>query len=128
MKKWIYAVGQSGVAVLLVAMTAQASEKMSAGTGAVAQPASGSDLVLFFSACAIAAALGIGLAALGGGIGQGRAIGQAAEGIARQPEAAGPIQTAMIIGIAIIESLSIYALLVAIVLLFANPFVKYLVP
>jgi F-type H+-transporting ATPase subunit c len=85
------------------------------------------DAVWFFVACALAAALGLGLAALGGGLGQGIAVSKAVEGIARQPEAAGPIQTAMIIGISFIESLTIYALVVALILLFANPFINYLV-
>jgi F-type H+-transporting ATPase subunit c len=79
----------------------------------------------FFVACALAAALGLGLAALGGGLGQGIAISKAVEGIARQPEASGPITTALIIGISFIESLTIYALVVALILLFANPFANY---
>ncbi len=61
----------------------------------------------------LAFALGIGLplAAFGGALGQGKAAAAALEGIARQPEAAGRIQTAMIIALALIESLVIYALL-----------------
>jgi F-type H+-transporting ATPase subunit c len=54
--------------------------------------------------------LGIGLAAIGSGIGLGRAVGSAMEAIGRQPEAYGKIQTAMIIGAALIEALTIYAL------------------
>ena len=53
---------------------------------------------------------------------QSRAISAALEGIARQPNAAGRIQTAMIIGLALIESLAIYVLLIAMILLFADPF------
>ena len=54
--------------------------------------------------------LGIGFAAIGSGIGLGRAVGSAMEAIGRQPEAYGKIQTAMIIGAALIEALTIYAL------------------
>jgi len=54
--------------------------------------------------------IGIGLAALGTGIGMGRAVGSALESMARQPEAAGMIRTNMVIGVAFIESLCIYAL------------------
>lgn len=54
--------------------------------------------------------MGIGLAAVGSGIGLGRAVGSAMEAIGRQPEASGKIQTAMIIGAALIEALTIYAL------------------
>lgn len=54
--------------------------------------------------------IGIGLAAIGSGLGLGRAVGAAMEAMGRQPEAAGRIQTAMIIGCAFIEALTIYAL------------------
>lgn len=56
--------------------------------------------------------MGVGLAAVGSGLGLGRAVGSAMEAIGRQPEAAGKIQTAMIIGAALIEALTIYALVV----------------
>ena len=61
----------------------------------------------------IGAAVVLGLAAAAGAIGQSRAIVAACEGIARNPGAAGPIRLAMIIGLALIESLVIYALLIA---------------
>jgi F-type H+-transporting ATPase subunit c len=61
----------------------------------------------------IAAAFVLGLAAAAGAIGQSRAIVAACEGIARNPGAAGAIRLAMIIGLALIESLVIYALLIA---------------
>lgn len=64
----------------------------------------------FRFALALALPLAIGLAAIGSGLGLGRAVGQAMEAIGRQPEAAGKIQTAMIIGAAFIEALTIYAL------------------
>ncbi|MFQ5500296.1 MAG: ATP synthase F0 subunit C [Candidatus Zixiibacteriota bacterium] len=56
--------------------------------------------------------MGVGLAAVGSGLGLGRAVGSAMEAIGRQPEAAGKIQVAMIIGAALIEALTIYALVV----------------
>jgi F-type H+-transporting ATPase subunit c len=66
----------------------------------------------------IAIGFGVPVAVLSGAIGQGKAAAAAFEGIARQPEAAGKIQTAMIIGLALIESLVIYALLISLILLF----------
>jgi F-type H+-transporting ATPase subunit c len=57
----------------------------------------------------LALPLGLGIAAIGSGIGLGRAVGSAMEAIGRQPEAAGKIQTAMIIGAALLEALTIYA-------------------
>lgn len=61
----------------------------------------------------IGAALGIGIAALGTGIGQGIGLSKACEGVARNPGASGKITTTLIIGLAMIESLAIYALLVS---------------
>jgi F-type H+-transporting ATPase subunit c len=66
----------------------------------------------YFIALAIVVGLGLPIAVLSAAIGQGKAAAAALEGIARQPEAAGKIQTAMIIGLALIESLVIYSLLI----------------
>jgi F-type H+-transporting ATPase subunit c len=60
--------------------------------------------------------MGVGLAAVGSGYGLGRAVSAAMEAIGRQPEASGKIQTAMIIGCALIEALTIYALIVFFIL------------
>lgn len=68
------------------------------------------------SALAIAAGLAIGVAAFGGAIGQSRAAASALDGIARNPGAASKVQTPMIVALALIESLVIYALLIAILL------------
>lgn len=59
----------------------------------------------------VAYPLGLGLAAVGSAFGLGRAVGAAMDAMGRQPEAAGKIQTAMIIGCAFIEALTIYALI-----------------
>lgn len=66
---------------------------------------------------AIGAGLGLGIAACGGGIGQGLASGAALEGIARNPAAQPKIFVAMIVGLALIESLVIYAFVIAFMLL-----------
>ncbi|MDY7033720.1 MAG: ATP synthase F0 subunit C [Thermodesulfobacteriota bacterium] len=68
------------------------------------------------SAIAIASGFAIGVAAFGGGMGQGRAIASGLEGIARNPGASGQILTPMIIGLALIESLVIYALVISFML------------
>jgi F-type H+-transporting ATPase subunit c len=65
----------------------------------------------------LAAGLAIGIAAAGCGLGQGRAAAAALEGIARNPQASDKLFTPMILGLALIESLAIYALVVAILLL-----------
>jgi F-type H+-transporting ATPase subunit c len=66
---------------------------------------------------ALAAGLGMAIAAAGCGLGQGRAAAAALEGIARNPNASDKLFTPMILGLALIESLAIYALVVAILLL-----------
>lgn len=58
---------------------------------------------------AVGASLAIGAAALGGTLGQGRAVAAALEGISRNPGAAGRIQTPMILGLALIESIVLFA-------------------
>ena len=64
----------------------------------------------------LAAALAIGLSAIGPGIGQGIAASKALEGMARQPEMANLLRTNMIVALAIMESLTIYGLLIALIL------------
>lgn len=68
-----------------------------------------------------AAGFGIALAAIGTGLAQGMAIKGAVEGTARNPEASGKITVTMIIGLAMIESLCIYALVIALILIYAYP-------
>lgn len=76
-----------------------------------------------------ASAIGAGLAMIAGigpGIGQGYAAGKATEAVARQPEARGQIITTMLTGCAVAESTGIYGLVIALILLFANPLVGML--
>jgi len=75
------------------------------------------------SSIALATGLGMGIAAIGTGIGQGLGLKGACEGTARNPEASGKITVTMLIGLAMIESLAIYALVINLILLFANPFI-----
>ncbi|MBD3299489.1 MAG: ATP synthase F0 subunit C [candidate division Zixibacteria bacterium] len=64
----------------------------------------------FQTALSLALPLGLSIAALGSAFGLGRAVAAAMDAMGRQPEAAGKIQTGMIIGAALIEALTIYAL------------------
>ncbi|MFH0823463.1 MAG: ATP synthase F0 subunit C [Pseudomonadota bacterium] len=99
--------------LMIVALTALAG---------VAMAAEGGDKAGIMQWTVLGAGLAIGLGAIGSGIGMGTAIGGACEGTSRNPEAGGKILTTMIIGLAMIESLTIYALVVALLLLFANPY------
>ena len=82
----------------------------------------------------IAAAIAIGLSALGAGIamgagwgpgiGQGYAAGKGTEAVGRQPEARGDIVSTMLVGQAVAETTGIYSFVIALILLFANPLIR----
>jgi F-type H+-transporting ATPase subunit c len=102
MRKWMTAAVVAFVTVLLGGAPAFAQEHAAAAAG---------DLSRGF--IALGAGLAIGIAAVGAGLGQGRAVASAMESIGRNPNAADRIQTPMIIGIAFMEALAIYALVIA---------------
>jgi F-type H+-transporting ATPase subunit c len=70
-----------------------------------------------------AAAFAVSFGALGPALAEGRAVAAAMDAIARQPEAAGTISRTLFVGLAMIETTAIYCLVIALLLLFANPFV-----
>ncbi len=70
----------------------------------------------------ITAGFALAIAAAFGALGQGKAVSSAVEGIARNPGAAADIRGSLILGLVLIESLVIYALLVALILFFVYPF------
>ncbi len=96
------------MAVMLVAMAAM--------FGPSAAWAQEGEAGLVKGLIALGAGLGIGIAVIGAGLGQGRAVAAAMESIGRNPNSADRIQTPMIIGIAFIEALCIYALVITFLL------------
>lgn len=82
--------------------------------------------IFYYAMAALGCAVGMGLAALGTGVGMGHGLGGACEGIARNPGVMPKIMTTLIIGLAMIESLAIYALVVVLIIIFVNPFGKLL--
>ena len=72
----------------------------------------------------LAAALAVGLGAVGPALAEGKAVAAAMDAIARQPDAAGVISRTLFVGLAMIETTAIYALVIALLVLFANPFVR----
>jgi F-type H+-transporting ATPase subunit c len=76
----------------------------------------------FFKICILTAGFAMGIGVLGTGIGQGLAVKGAVEGISRNPGASGKILTNMLIGLAMIESLAIYVLVICLIILYADPF------
>jgi F-type H+-transporting ATPase subunit c len=77
----------------------------------------------FFVVVAMAVAgLTMGIGSIGPALGQGKAVMSALDAIARQPDASDRISRTLFVGLAMIESLAIYCLVIALILLFANPF------
>ncbi|WP_090270306.1 F0F1 ATP synthase subunit C [Litorimicrobium taeanense] len=70
----------------------------------------------------ICAALAVSFGAIGPAIAEGRAVAAAMDAISRQPEAAGTISRTLFVGLAMIETMAIYCLVIALLLLFANPY------
>ena len=84
------------------------------------------DLSTFTLASTVAAILGIALGVLLPALAMGRAISSALEALARQPEAERAIMRTLFIGLAMIESLAIYVLVIVLIVLFRNPMLEYL--
>jgi len=78
---------------------------------------------MFYTLVAMSAVFAMALATFGTGLAQGNAVKAALESIARNPSASGKILSALLIGLAMIESLAIYTLVISLILLFANPFI-----
>ncbi len=72
----------------------------------------------------IGAAMAVSFGAIGPALGEGRAVAAAMDALARQPESSGVISRTLFVGLAMIETVAIYCLVIALLLLFANPFVR----
>ncbi len=72
----------------------------------------------------LAAAIAVSFGAIGPALAEGRAVAAAMDALARQPEAAGTISRTLFVGLAMIETMAIYCLVIALLVLFANPFAK----
>jgi len=71
----------------------------------------------------IMAGIAVSFGAIGPALAEGRSVAAAMDAIARQPEAAGPISRTLFVGLAMIETMAIYCLVIALLLIFANPYV-----
>ena len=80
----------------------------------------------FILGCSAIAAGMATLSGLGSGLGQGFAAGKAAEAVGRQPEARGSVLSTMLVGAAVAETCSVYGLVIALILLMANPLIGML--
>jgi F-type H+-transporting ATPase subunit c len=86
------------------------------------------DMSWFVLASTVAAVLGIALGVILPAFAMGRAISSALDALARQPEAERAITRTLFIGLAMIESLAIYVLVIVLIVLFRNPLLEYLLP
>jgi F-type H+-transporting ATPase subunit c len=114
--KWL------GVILLLILVGLGVATQASA----IDAPSEGKGWSSFFLITVLTGGFAMAIGSAASAFAQGRAVAAALDGIARQPSAAGRIQTAMIIGLAMIESLAIYVLLIVLILFFANPFLKFM--
>jgi F-type H+-transporting ATPase subunit c len=78
-------------------------------------------------ASVLAAGLAMGIGAIGPALGEGRALSSALQAIAQQPDEANTITRTLFVGMAMVESTGIYAFVVAMILIFGNPFWNYMV-
>ena len=85
------------------------------------------NLGLVAAASIFGAALSIGLGAIGPALGEGRAVAQALQSIAQQPDETNTLTRTLFVGMAMVESTAIYCFVVSMILLFANPFWDYFV-
>jgi F-type H+-transporting ATPase subunit c len=85
-----------------------------------------SDMTWFVLGSTLAAAFAIALGVMLPALAMGRAISQALDALARQPESERAIMRTLFIGLAMIESLAIYCLVVVLIILFRNPLLEYL--
>ena len=99
-------------------------ENPAASAPVVKESVGGKGWLVVFSA--LAAAIGIGISTIGPGLGQGNAVARAMEAIGRNPESQSKILPTLLIGLAFMESLVLYALLISLALLFFNPLIEHL--
>ena len=105
----------AGVLMLLLALAVPA---LAAGTPDAAQPDAQTQEENTVGLKAIAAGVAVGIAAAGGAVAMGMATAKSTESIARQPEAEGKIRTTLMLGLVFVETAIIYALIVAILIIF----------
>lgn len=125
-KSLIYTV----VAVLLVIVSAPfvfaAKEVAQAAPAAVAAGTVDYTKAIVIGCSLLAAGIAIAFGTIGTGNGMGAGLNGATNAVGRNPEAQGKILLTMMVGLAMIESLAIYALVVALIVLYANPLLKYI--
>ncbi|OQK18586.1 ATP F0F1 synthase subunit C [Methyloprofundus sedimenti] len=85
------------------------------------------EITLIVLGSTVAAVIGIAIGVLGPALAMGKAISSALEALARQPESERSIMRTLFIGLAMIESLAIYCLVIILIVLFKNPLLAYII-
>ena len=83
-------------------------------------------MTIFVAVCTVTAGLTVALGGYGPSRGEGQGLAQALDALARQPDEADRITRILFVGMAMVESCAIYALVIALIILFANPLVEFL--
>ncbi len=117
--KWVSTLLAASAILLLSSPMVFAAETLPDEGGALIK-------VIFAVGAMIGAGLAIGLGAIGAGAGIGNAANGACSAVGRNPGVQGKIMMTMLVGMAMAESIAIYALVVSLVLLYANPYTSFL--
>jgi len=117
------------VTLLLVVLILTISASLALAAAAATAPTSGTvdyTKAIIVGCSLLAAALAMAFGTIGTGLGQGLGLSGAASAVGRNPEAQGKILLTMMVGLAMIESIAIYALVISLVILYANPLLKFI--
>jgi len=126
MKKFFGVGAFAAFMVLVYAAVAAATEAAAPGAAAPAAAGADSGKAMVIIASIITAGLTMAIGTITTGLGMGNGLASAANAVGRNPEAQGKIMITMMVGLAMIESLAIYTLVIALVLIYANPLLKLL--
>ena len=119
--------GLAAVGALAMAVKASLLMAAEAAAPAAAVAASGdSSKALVVAVSIFSAAMVMGIGTICTALGMGHGLNGAVNAVGRNPEAQGKILTTMMVGLAMIESLAIYSLVIALVVIYANPLLKYI--
>ncbi|MHB8093052.1 MAG: ATP synthase subunit c family protein [Syntrophales bacterium] len=126
MKKVFKISALTTVMVMVYAAVAAAAETAAPAVAAAAGGAADSSKAIVVVASIVVAGMTMAIGTITTGLGMGNGLAAAANAVGRNPEAQGKIMITMMVGLAMIESLAIYTLVIALVLIYANPLLKLL--
>jgi len=112
------------ISMLLVMVFAPFAMAAAAPAAAPSAPATDYTKAIVLGCSLLAVGIAMGLGTIGTGVGMGNGLSGATNAVGRNPEAQGKILLTMMVGLAMIESLAIYALVIALIMLYANPLLK----